>query len=90
MVVLLEKLAVVLRARVQLKQKVRVFTAQGRLSGAILVALPFVLFIALNLLRPGYSKPMLENETGQHIIYGTLAAIGLGVLVIRRIINIRV
>ena len=37
---LLEKIAAVLRARVHLQQKVRVHTAQGRLSPAILIALP--------------------------------------------------
>jgi tight adherence protein B len=90
LVELLEKLAVMLRARIQLKQKVRVFTAQGRLTGLVLVAMPFVLFFVINLVNPGYSKPMLESETGKKIIYGTLVSMGIGVLVIRRIINIRV
>jgi tight adherence protein B len=90
LVELLEKLAVMLRARIQLKQKVRVFTAQGRLTGLVLVAMPFVLFFVINLVNPGYSKPMLESETGRKIIYGTLVSMGIGVLVIRRIINIRV
>jgi tight adherence protein B len=90
LVELLQKLAVVLRARIQLKQKVRVFTAQGRLTGMILVAMPFVLFVIMNIVNPGYSKPMLENETGRQIIYGTLVSMAAGVLVIRRIVNIRV
>lgn len=90
LVELLDKLAIMLRARIQLRQKVRVFTAQGRLTGAILVALPFVLFIIINMVNPGYSKPMLESETGRNVLYGTLVSMGIGVLLIRRIINIRV
>ena len=90
LVELLQKLAVMLRARIQLKQKVRVFTAQGRLSGMVLVAMPFVMFFLINIVNPGYSKPMLESETGRGIIYVTLVMIGIGVLIIRRIVNIRV
>jgi tight adherence protein B len=84
---LFDKMAAVLRSRIQFERKVRVHTAQGRLSGAMLVAIPFVLFVVLNLLNPGYSAPMFESETGRKIIYGTLVSMGVGVLVIRRIIK---
>jgi tight adherence protein B len=84
---LFDKMAAVLRSRIQFERKVRVHTAQGRLSGAMLIAMPFVLFVVLNLLNPGYSTPMFESETGRKIIYGTLVSMGVGVLVIRRIIK---
>ena len=90
LVELLEKIAKVLRARVQLAQKVRVYTAQGRLTGVILVALPFVLFVLLNLVSPGYSKPMFESETGRRIVYLALAAMVVGIVLIRRIVDVRV
>jgi tight adherence protein B len=90
LVELLDKLAVLLRARIQLRQKIRVFTAQGRITGAILVAMPFALFFLLNLINPGYSKPMLQSETGREVIYGTLASMAVGILMIRRIVSIRV
>jgi tight adherence protein B len=84
---LFDKMTAVLRSRIQFERKVRVHTAQGRLSGALLVAMPFILFVVLNLLNPGYSKPMFESDTGRKIIYGTLVSMGVGVLVIRRIIK---
>ena len=90
LVELLEKIAAVLRARVQLAQKVRVYTAQGRLTGVILVALPFVLFVVLNMVNPGYSKPMFESEIGRRMVYAALAAMAIGIVLIRRIVNIRV
>jgi len=90
LVELLDKISAVLRARVQLAQKVRVFTAQGRLTGVILVALPFILFFFLNLVSPGYSKPMFDNEVGRKMVYGALGAMALGIVAIRRIINIQV
>jgi tight adherence protein B len=84
---LFDKMAAVLRSRIQLERKVRVYTAQGRLSAAILVAMPFILFIAINLLKPGYSAPLFEDETGRKVVYGTLVSMAVGVVVIRRIIN---
>lgn len=90
LVELLEKIGTVLRARVQLAQKVRVYTAQGRLTGVILVALPFVLFAGLNMVSPGYSRPLFESEVGRKMVYGALAAMAVGILAIRRIIDIRV
>lgn len=84
---LFEKTASVLRSRIQLQRKIRVFTAQGRLTGAILVAMPFILFVLLNIIRPGYSTPLFENETGRKVVYGTLVSMGIGIVIIRRIIN---
>jgi len=86
---LLDKTAAVLRSRIQLQQKVRVYTAQGRLTGVILIALPFVCFILLNIARPGYTTPLFETDTGRKLVYGTLASITLGALVIRRIVHIK-
>ena len=59
---LLDKTAAVLRARIQLQQKVRVHTAQGRMTGAVLIAMPFVAFVLLNLIRPGYTSPLFESR----------------------------
>ena len=86
---LLDKTAAVLRARIQLQQKVRVYTAQGRMTGAVLIAMPFVAFILLNLVRPGYTAPLFESDTGHKLIYGTLFSMTLGTIVIRRIVQVK-
>jgi Flp pilus assembly protein TadB len=54
------------------------------------MALPFVCFIALNLVSPGYTKPLLENEIGRKMIYGTVVSLAIGLFLIRRIIRIKV
>jgi len=90
LIALLDKSAAVLRSRIHLAQKVRVFTAQGRLTGVILMALPFICFIALNLVSPGYTKPLFENEIGRKMIYGTVVSLAIGLFLIRRIIRIKV
>lgn len=86
---LLDKTAAVLRARIHLQQKVRVYTAQGRMTGIVLISLPFVAFVLLNLLRPGYTAPLFETPIGHKLIYITLCSMTLGTLVIRRIIQVK-
>jgi tight adherence protein B len=86
---LLDKTAAVLRARIQLAQKVRVHTAQGRMTGAVLIAMPFVAFVLLNLVRPGYTAPLFDDPRGHTLIYLTLASMTLGAIVIRRIIQVK-
>lgn len=86
---LLDKTAAVLRSRIHLVQKVRVHTAQGRMTGAILTALPFLLFIVLTIIHPGYGDPLFENEIGRKIIYGTLIGMTIGFFLIRRIVRVK-
>ena len=86
---LLDKTGAVLRSRIQLQQKVKVHTAQGRMTGAILVALPFIAFVLLNLVRPGYANPLFETEIGRKLIWVTLISMTLGAIVIRRIIQVK-
>jgi tight adherence protein B len=86
---LLDKTAALLRARIQLQQKVKVYTAQGRMTGAVLIALPFIAFVMLSLVRPGYESPLFETETGRIMVYGTLVSMALGAFFIRRIIRIK-
>jgi len=86
---LLDKTATVLRSRLQLQQKVKVHTAQGRMTGAILFALPFLCFLLLNIVKPGYGDPLFENEVGRKMIYGTLASMTVGAVVIQRIVRVK-
>jgi tight adherence protein B len=86
---LLDKTAAVLRSRIQLKQKVRVYTAQGRMTGAILLALPVICFIILSVIKPGYGDPLLESEIGRKMIYGTIVSMTIGFFVIRRIVQVK-
>jgi tight adherence protein B len=86
---LLDKTAALLRSRIQLQQKVRVHTAQGKLTGGILVALPFICFAGLSLLRPGYGQLLFDNEIGRRLVYGTLVSITIGIVLIRRIIQVK-
>lgn len=87
---LLSKLAELVRERFKLFAKVRVLAAEGKLSAWILTLLPFGVAATIGLFNPGYLKVLFTDEAGLTLVYGALALMALGVLVMWRIIKIRV
>ena len=59
---LLDKTAAVLRSRIQLQQKVKVYTAQGRMTGIILISLPFVCFHSSQYRQARLYKPVIRDR----------------------------
>ncbi len=81
---LLLKLASVVRERYLIRGTIRTLTAEGRMQGWILAALPPAMFLLLFLLNPGYAKIHLQHK---EMILGTFGFELLGVLWIRKIVN---
>jgi tight adherence protein B len=55
---ILESIAHTIRERVRIKGEIRTLTAQGRISGYVITALPVGLAIFLSMINPGYMAPM--------------------------------
>lgn len=77
-----------IRERFRIQGEIRVKSAQARLSGYIVSALPFVVFMLISLTYPAYLQPLYEHESGNYII-----ALGIGMqitgwIIIRRITRI--
>ena len=87
---ILDKTAAIMRERMRLKGELRVYTAQGRVTGVILCALPFVMFIVLSIVNHDYEKLLYTDPLGIHLIYAGLVMMALGIFVIRKIIDIQV
>lgn len=87
---ILENIAETIRMRVKLKQEIKTLTAQGKLSGAILCALPIALTGMLSAMSPQYMDLLFTTSAGKSmlIVGGVLQVIG--VLAIMRIIRIEV
>lgn len=87
---ILDKLGYVIRERFKLYGQVRALTAEGRLSGWVLNALPVVVFIALLTLNPDYVLLLFRDPLGRKMV--TVAGIMqvVGALAIRKIVNIKV
>lgn len=87
---ILDKLAETIRERLKIRRQVRVYTAQGRLSGYILAALPIVTFIIFNIMMPGYEDVFIKEKVGNYVLaFAALMQI-VGFFIIRKIINIRI
>lgn len=87
---LVDTMGQIIRERFKLYGKIRVLTAEGRLSALFLCILPFVMVVVINLLNPKLIRTLEEDPMGR-----TLAAIGLalmimGILISRKMIRIRV
>jgi tight adherence protein B len=86
----LDKAGLVIRERSRLLGQLRIYTAQGRMTGWILGLLPFLLFVAMNFLNPVYTHTMLDDPTGRMWIWAGLGLMTIGVWSIRRIVDIKV
>ena len=64
-----------IRDRQRLSRRVRVLTAQTQFSKRVLLALPFLVFVLLNLINPAYMRPLYTTGLGQVIML--VAALGL-------------
>ncbi|HLY62096.1 MAG TPA: type II secretion system F family protein [Terriglobia bacterium] len=87
---ILDKTAAIMRERIRLKGQVRIYTAQGRVSGWVLGMMPFIMFVLLTLIHPDYEKKLWTDPLGIHLIYAGLFMMGLGILIIRKIVDIKV
>jgi tight adherence protein B len=87
---ILDKLAETIRERQRIRRQVRVYTAQGRMSGYILAFLPVIAFMIFRFMLPGYETDMLNSSKGQIVMVIAVILQVIGFFVIRRIINIRI
>ncbi|MGD0456710.1 MAG: type II secretion system F family protein [Terriglobia bacterium] len=87
---ILDKAAFIMRERMRLKGQVRIYTAQGRLSGWILCVMPFAMFFLLTLLNPEYERKLWADPLGLHFVYAGLILMAIGILVVRNITKVKV
>ena len=88
--VILDKTAALARERSRLYGQLRIYTAQGRITGLILCVAPFVMCGVLSLLNWRYERLLFTNPSGLKAVYVGLVMMVLGVLIIRKIIDIKV
>ena len=84
---ILDRTVFVIRERLRIQGEIQVQTAQGRLTGWILTALPVVMMVMLNLVNPGYSSILFSDPLGRKLIYFSLGMLLVGSFFIRRIVN---
>ena len=65
---ILDNLALTIRERIKLKNKIKTLTAQGRASGFVLGSIPIFLFFAVSWINPGYMSVFYTTTLGVIII----------------------
>ena len=86
---ILETISETMRDRFNLKRQVRVYTAQGRLSGYTLAALPILVGLVISVINPGYMQTLVHELLGRGLLAGAVTMQLIGFLWIRKIVDIR-
>jgi tight adherence protein B len=78
-----------IQQRLRIQGEVKTLTAQGRLSGYIIGALPIFIGLAITLIHPAYLAALFNSSLGLTMIAFGITLQFIGFIVIRKIINIK-
>ena len=87
---ILDNLSYVIRERFKILRQVRVYTAQGRLTMMLLMALPPIIVVTMRMLNPSFIEPLFADPIGHILVVAGISLQTVGYFVIRRIIQIQV
>jgi tight adherence protein B len=87
---ILDKIGYIVRERFKIWGQIQALTAEGRISGIVLLALPVALFLTVYKLNPEYVKLLFVDPMGKKLLAVAIVLQVVGALVIRKIINIKV
>ena len=87
---ILDNLSYVIRERFKIQRQVRVYTAQGRLTMALLMGMPPIIVVVMLVLNPAFIHPLFADPIGHTLLVAGIALQTVGYFVIRKIIRIQV
>jgi tight adherence protein B len=83
---ILDMVADTVRQRQQFEKKVKALTAQGRMSAYVLLAMPFLMALAIFAINPAYMRILWTSSLGRIMIAIGLVSMSFGALIIRKIV----
>lgn len=86
----LDKIGSVIRERIELFGLVKALTAEGRLSGYVLLALPPLVFFVMLFVNREYADMLISTQTGKMMMTGAVIMQIMGWAMIQKIVNIKV
>jgi tight adherence protein B len=87
---ILDNLSYVIRERFKIQRQVRVYTAQGRLTMALLMGMPPIIVTVMIVLNPSFIRPLFSDPIGHTLLVVGIILQTVGYFVIRKIIRIQV
>ena len=82
--------AALIRERFKIHGRIRILSAEGRISAIVLLALPFAAAGMLYLIKPEYMSLLFTEDLGRMMIKSALVSMFMGYVVIRRMVNFKV
>jgi tight adherence protein B len=87
---ILDRIGYVIRERFKILGQVKALSAEGRLSGVVLIALPIGLFFLMLVMKPDYIELLWKDPLGIKMSVGALVLMVLGAFFIKKIVDIKV
>ena len=87
---ILDNLSYVIRERFKIQRQVRVYTAQGRLTMALLMGMPPIIVTVMLVLNPSFIQPLFSDPIGHTLLVAGITLQTIGYFVIRKSIRIQV
>lgn len=86
----LSNISGVIRGRFKFQRHIKTLTAESRISAWVLGLMPFLLFLILYFLSPEMISNFVKDPDGQDMILYALIWMGLGILWMRKLMNLEV
>ena len=87
---IIDSIAYIIRERFKLRGKIRVLSAEARFSAIILSAIPFFIVLAIRVTSPDYLSALFTQPLGRVMVAIALVMMGLGMLVMKKMVKIKV
>ena len=84
---LLETIAETIRDRIRLRRDIAALTAQGRMSGGILIALPIGIGVMLSMINPEYFGLLFSTALGNNLILLAVIQQAIGIYWIKKLLD---
>ncbi len=87
---ILDRIGHVIRERFKILGQVKALTAEGRLSGIVLIAMPIGLFFMMLYMKPDYIQLLWTDPMGVNMSIGAIVLMLIGSYAIKKIVDIKV
>ena len=87
---IIESIAYIIRERFKLFGKIRILASEGKLSAIILIAIPFLVIIALRFTNPDYISVLFSDPAGKTVAGIAAFMMAIGIIVMTKMVKIKV
>jgi len=87
--IIIERLAEIVRIRQRLGQQIRSLTAQARMSGWVVAALPIIILAAFSIIQPSYTHTLFYEPAGQRLLKIAATLDLMAFLTIRKLLKVK-